>query len=188
MDEKLTSLPELELFLEVTKEAFSKQPRISNEQLLALELYSLTKFESNIRARFITLATVIEVLTPEIKRTKIEIQFLSEVIKQIKSSELDEVIKESLIKGIVSIKNKSLTDKCKSFVSSVIDDQAADDFNRFYKKRHKIVHSGYGRDSAALSEEYRSFDNLVIAILFNSVMGNTGLSDAFNEFHRKRKK
>lgn len=188
MDGKLTSLPELELFLEVTKEAFSKQPKLSNEQILALELYALTKFESNVRARFITLATVVEVLAPEIKRTNVEIKFLSEFNKQIKSFEMDEEVKQSLIKGIASIKNKSLTDKCKSFVSTVIDDQAAEDFHGFYKIRHKIVHSGFGIDNATIVEEYSSFENLVIGVLFKSVMGNTGLSDAFNRFHGKRKK
>lgn len=76
----------VEIFISKFVDAYQVNPKFNEKQLLAFELYTLSHFESSLRARFLTLISVIECLVVHESRPEGIIKYLSSLINLTKAT------------------------------------------------------------------------------------------------------
>ncbi len=141
---------------------------ISEKHLLALELYNMSRFESSLRARLITLVTAVESL---IKRQEIAPAMLCHIDKLIQysleseESQLSEDQKRSIIKSLEDLKKESIARSCRQFVKRHMANEAKDFFHSAYDIRSRMLHDGLIPVGVNLGQFVPKLDNLVSQLI-----------------------
>lgn len=163
----------VDTFLKTVADAHRHNPKLSPKQSLALELYGLSHFESSLRARFVTLVTVVEVLCERGKIPKHIQEHLRQLTEVTRSADLGETDKKALLRGLMSLKRESISKACQSLVKRCLDDDASNQFKKFYKTRGTIVHRGKVRAGVDLGADVNALDQLVSRLLVTETLGIT---------------
>jgi hypothetical protein len=131
-----------EQLVDSLRRAVRKGISLTDTQRLALELYGLAHFESSLRAQFVVLMSVIEVLA-ERKSRPIESQALiEEFIKQSQSASIDAEQKKSLRHALQSLRQEAISKACRRIIQYYLDNDAVSDFIRLYELRSRLLHEG----------------------------------------------
>jgi len=158
------------------KERFSKyfvlDTEIDESQTLGLELYSLSHFETSVRARFVTLISAIESTVQPTERSKAAQVLLDSFIEQIQGSALEEIEKKTLINALGNLKTQSITTACRVFVETYGEKDDVTIWQECHATRHKLLHAGKAPKN--IGELLPKLDDLVRRILIASVLQKPG--------------
>ena len=146
-DVQCISMPDPVGFLGVIQSKFSENPVFTDLQLLALELYGLSQFETSGRARFLVLTSVVEVLSKRELRPQESLDILDQMAIAVESSSLESDQKKSLKDGIDSLRRESISKACKRLVRNYLGKKAADEFRNIYDLRSALLHTGDCKDA-----------------------------------------
>lgn len=156
---------------------------------LGAELYNLSHFESSDRAKFLTLISVIEVLSPNLQSPEIvrifvekKILPLTDTLKSKLENEgwdSDRVNKEiqSFKSRLGYLKNRSFRQKVRHLIKKYLSNQkylekdAGDFFDKCYDLRSKMVHDGEIEEELNLRQYKDKLDKLVSDLITEMVNG-----------------
>lgn len=140
-------------FLAELTQILSQGVTPSEKQRLALELLGVSRFETSVRARFLTCMLAYETLLAPEKKAADVLKMLSDLRGIVEESDLNADDKESLKNGVASLKTQSITSTGKALASTYLGDKnylgfTADKFfGRCYNVRSSLVHSGVPKTS-----------------------------------------
>lgn len=129
-------------FIEALRNGLAYVNEFNDKHVLALELYSATKFESSTRARFLTLLTVVEVLAVRTPRADVGLQLLSRWREDLATSHLPHKEKQQLTSSLRDLEKASIGASCRELLRSILGTEAESAFSKWYKARGELVHSG----------------------------------------------
>src|ERR1700674_559587 len=121
---------------------FEAQVVFTPSQQLALDLYNLSHFENASKTRFLTLITVVEVLSIKAKRKPAALALIDDFRKTLDASQLSSAEKQRLHEGLGNLKWESIGAACRDFVAKYANPDDVDYFSRCYKARSELVHDG----------------------------------------------
>jgi hypothetical protein len=152
--------------------SLSLQAGISKPTILAAELYCSAAFEASSRARFLTLCTALEVLSPRRKQPPAVVAQIDEwmAVARLKKSERTELDGDwkSIEGSLGRLKTQSIT---KSLRDKVLDIDNRPEANRstravkLYAKRSVVVHCG----GAVSDEELVDLEDIVRDLLIAAI-------------------
>jgi hypothetical protein len=126
---------------ELVKE-FQRRTTFSPKLGLALEIYNLTFFEPATKIRFLSLVTVIEVLSNRKHQTKDIRGEIDKYIDLAQNSSLSLEEQEKLISGLGNLKRESISRACHRLVAESIGTESAAFFSNCYAARSQLLHDG----------------------------------------------
>lgn len=131
-----------ENFVEKVAHEFKSLSELPPKLSLALELYNLTHFEPATKTRFLTLVTVVEVLSTRARRPKHIRDQLDACMDLVRGSDLSVADQHALISGLGNLKRESIGSACSMLVANHISQDAADFFSECYSARSELLHDG----------------------------------------------
>lgn len=125
---------------------------LSDNEKLALELYSSIYFEPSIKSKYILLVTIIECLS-EARKYSTDIKNMLKEFSQImnkyfsddnflKDNSEKERIKNSLKDRINELSRESISKACQRYIKETLGENKVDKFIEIYKIRSFLVHAG----------------------------------------------
>ena len=138
-----------DVLADITK-FLSKDIKITNRDLLALELYNASDFETSPRASFLTLMlateTLLESATKSIKTQSV----IDDISQHVLNSDIEKGEKDALITGIKNMKQQSFKWKGEKLATTYLSNgkkyhglSPEKFFSKCYNIRGKLVHSGH---------------------------------------------
>lgn len=118
-------------------------PSVTERSLLALELFSASRFEASLRARFLTLVSAIECIVDRSPRGDDALALIASFTDQLKRAALDELDYSQLVGGIRDLRRRSITGSCKDLVEQCVGAEEAALFGKCYRARSELVHTGH---------------------------------------------
>jgi len=158
------------IFVDELITVYGVNPSLSEKQILALDLYNLSRFESSLRARFVTLITAVEALSTRGKRTEPELAYLNILIELTKRTDLDSSQKKSLLESLTNLKQEGIAKACRKLVESRLNNVAVKSFQDYYEIRSKILHSGKTPEGVSLGSVTKGLDKLVSDLLVKDTL------------------
>jgi hypothetical protein len=155
-------------FVEEFLKAYELSPEFSSKQSLALELYSLSHFESSLRARFLTLISSVECLSSPEQKGESVIAHLDNLIDMTKQS-LQCPETDSIISQLGDLKKESISSSCRKLIARYLGQDAAKLFNNCYDIRSKLVHKGDAPEGINLGVYTPQLDELVSQLIVAAV-------------------
>ena len=135
-------------FVEHMRQTLSAPLGLSQKEMLAAELYSVSFFDGSFRSRFITLVTAIEALL-ELPLRSNEIQaFVTETKAKTNKLDADDWIKQALKSNLEWLRYDSISQTGRALSEHLLGDReydglkAARFFSHCYSIRSEIVHKG----------------------------------------------
>jgi len=139
---------------------YSLKVELTKKQILAAQLYNQSHFNSTDTARFLTLISVVEVLSERRLRSTDAQKLIDQMIeltKSVKSPDMD-----SLRSSLSDLKQESIGSACRFLVKKHCGDIVnAKDFSRFYTIRSVLVHRGEPPEGTDFPQEIRRLDGIV---------------------------
>jgi hypothetical protein len=154
-------------FVEALIDAYALVPLLGSRHVLALELFSASKFEASLRARFLTLVSAIECIAERLPRSASAIDLVRSWQAEVRGSALDPIDKQSLASGVRDLERQSIGRSCKTLIERVSGADAAQLFGRCYSARSDLVHSG--RTEFDLPTFTSQLENIVADVILGSV-------------------
>ncbi len=149
----------------------------STDWELASDLYFLAEFETSMRAKVITLATALEVLSAPRQRDGLELHVLETAVAHARKTmkETPGVSFDSLIGGLLSLRQESIGSAISGLVESTLGAErlilgisAPRYAKRAYNVRSSLVHAGGSAvNDQTVGETYAGLKELVRAALLN---------------------
>jgi len=137
---------------DLLNKSFSDIP-VSPKQFLALEILNLTHFEPNSKTKFLSLVTVVEILSTRNPMPSELIEQIEGCIELVKTSPISSDQKQTLKNGLSNLKIVSIKKSCIQLVSNILDEAEANFFADCYNARSQLVHDGDSKiDIAPLME------------------------------------
>lgn len=137
----------------VFKEALARRVSLSERERVAYDLWAASFFESNERARFLSLVIAVEALLTLEARPPKALQCVNDFVEQTKSAtRLTEKEKKSLLGSLSNLRQESIRSAARRFVGERLGDRefmgtaASDFFITCYDVRSQIVHEGQPKD------------------------------------------
>ena len=177
-------------FIEKLSFVFHKKLELTNNELLALELFNSIFFESSIQVKFLNLVTIIEVLAGnKEKENEITLKFIDSLLdncdlikgkdnEQVKkfcvenSIKIDKVLalSSSFRSKIGGLKNKSIRQSTTDFISEKIGHRHSENWDNIYQERSNLVHNGkYSCSEIDFKEKYNMIYQ-IITLTFNKII------------------
>jgi len=155
-------------FVEEFRKAYEMSARVSPKQSLALELYSASKFESSLRARFLTLVIAVECLSSQEEQPQNVLDHVKELVALTKGS-FEGPEKGRILSHVGELKKESISKSCQKFVDKYLGPRAAELFDKCYDARCVIVHDGEPREDFDVGHYVPKLDDLVSRLLIADV-------------------
>lgn len=119
---------------------------IADEKLKKIQtasaILTTSLFDDSLINKIILSMTAIEVLSEKIMRPDNEIAVVDDLIKKMNDLDLNESVKTSIEKGMLSIKYQSISKSCKTLVKHLLGRKDAELFFKLYDFRSQLVHTG----------------------------------------------
>jgi hypothetical protein len=154
-DMNLEILKNVDTFIEHMRQTLSAPLGLSEKQMLAAELYSVSFFDGSFRSRFITLVTAIEaLLEPPLRSNEIQ-GFVKETKTKANELVADALIKQALISNLERLRYDSIGQTGRALAERLLGDKeyeglkAGRFFSLCYSVRSEIVHNGKIPDPAS---------------------------------------
>jgi hypothetical protein len=129
-------------FAEAFVQGFELAPSVSDRAGLALELFSVSRFEASLRARFLTLVSAVECITDRIERDDDALELVRSLRQQLESSQINETDQRQLVGALGDLERRSITSSCKALVAAYCGPEKAQLFGQCYRARSELVHVG----------------------------------------------
>lgn len=129
-------------FADAFAEGYSLAPALSERSILALELFSASRFEASLRARFLTLVSAIECIAERPRRADDAMELVKSFQKQLRDAKLNDTDHAQLVGGLKDLQNRSIGGSCKTLVAEHCGADKANFFGDCYKARSRLVHRG----------------------------------------------
>jgi|GEM_PF-4180988 len=179
-DANIVHIAESQPFIDGIIAAFGKDFNLDEKHQLALELYGLSHFETSVRARFLVLTSVIEVLATQDKCPEETQKVINKILRRLKSSCLPKEQKEPLIDGLNRLRRQSISKACKDYVRKALGDDAADRFKKIYDTRSKLLHEGHDK-KGNLGSDTHHLTHLIAAIFKKTFSVNQAQANSASE-------
>ena len=140
---------------------------VSEEIVLASEIYCLTHFESSSRAKFLALITAIEVLGAPTDRSAEEIEVVKKICDFVKSSQLPDEQRNKLLSACGNLRKRSIGDSVRGIVKQHLGSEREEEFASLYQIRNKLAHRGPRLD---LGREVAQLQSIVEQLLASLVL------------------
>ena len=140
---------------------------LSEKQQLALDLYNLSHFEETTQTRFLTLITVIEILSTRHKRPGSVRALLKRFKVEASKTDLEPTDLSSLSQALQTLVIQSIGEACRRFVSEHASQTDVIFFANCYKARSELVHSG--RTARPEVSDPTKLDDLVSKLIIHSL-------------------
>ena len=157
-------------------ESAYKYTVVFNDKLnLALELYNQSYFELTMRARFLTLISVIECLTEPDKESEKIISLLDGFIETIKTTEKDVSLDErnAICNRLGNLKRESISSACRNLIRKYIGEEFVKRFTFLYGLRSELVHNGKLPEGTNLGDVLQELENIASNVIYNSLISTT---------------
>jgi hypothetical protein len=147
---------------------FNANPELSKKQKLALDLYNLSHFDGVSKTRFLTLITVIEVLSARKSRSNTIQNIIKTLLASVPVSGLPPKEMSVMCEGLINLKKQSINEACKEFVARYASEADVMYFTNCYKARSDLVHNGHTKLPESM--EPMKLDELVSRLLIRSIV------------------
>ena len=144
---------------------YQENPVLTPREVLALELYSAAHKEPFVRAKFLTLISVVEVLAQPGDRSEAVRDHIQRLIDDMKNSGLSADEQKTIVQQLHHLKKHSIRSSCRAYIGQVLGKDAWDEFDRFYEIRSTMTHDGDVPPGVALSTEATTLDAMVAKLL-----------------------
>jgi hypothetical protein len=132
----------IERFVDAFDEGFVLALSVDQRSLLALELFSASKFEASLRARFLTLVTAIECIAERPRRPPEAVQFLQSLVDRLTGVDLTDGDKAQLRSALRDLESRSISWSTRALVERHCGTEKAKLFGKCYIARSELVHGG----------------------------------------------
>nr|WP_232830245.1 hypothetical protein [Pectobacterium parmentieri] len=99
-------------------------------------------FDDSLINKIILSMTSIEVLSSKVRRPDAEIKALDYLSKKLNESDINDEVKTSIEKGLLSLQTQSIGKNCKTLVKNLLGKKDSELFYRLYDFRSQLVHTG----------------------------------------------
>ena len=141
----------------------------SLKQRLALDLYNLSHFEGTAKTRFLTLITVVEVLSTRHKRPTSVRKLLKRFKDEATEVGLESADLHSLSEALGTLATQSIGEACRQLVIEYASAEDVAYFTSCYKARSELVHNGKTDRPEAVDPT--KLDELVSRLIIHSLAG-----------------
>ncbi|MDQ3566032.1 MAG: hypothetical protein M3436_18730 [Pseudomonadota bacterium] len=148
---------------------FQANPTLSAKQLLALDLYNLSHFEGTPKTRFLTLITVVEVLSTRQPRTPAARSVVKSFRESVKTAGLTAAERNALSDALSNLSRQSIGEACRELVALCASADNVVYFTSCYNARSDLVHAG--RTQRVEAVDPTKLDELVSNLLIRSIAG-----------------
>jgi hypothetical protein len=156
----------IDLFVDAFAEGYSLAPSLTERSILALELFSASKFETSLRARFLTLVAAIECIADRAPRGASAIAFVKSVVEQLSHFQLDETDKAQLRGALKDLERRSISGSTRGLVEQHCGIERAKLFGKCYQARSELVHAGHTEFDLATNA------HLLEALVADTIIGS----------------
>ncbi len=145
-----------ELFTNEIKRPFASNVKLSDKEILALELYGASHYEKSERASFLTLILALESLLEPKKRSNKTINHVKLLKEQTKCADIPENERNSILGSLEWLNSESISQGIKRMVNTFLKDKEYSGMpsikfvTHCYDMRSKLVHTGKTPDSVDL--------------------------------------
>ena len=123
-------------------EGFLVSDKLSKRSQLALELFSASRFEASLRARFLILISALESITLREERTDDAQQLLLGMKDLLKAASINETDRAQIAGTLSDLQRRSITSSSKALVRNFCGEEKASFFGKCYQARSQLVHTG----------------------------------------------
>jgi hypothetical protein len=142
--------------------------QLTDKEALAFETYATAHSEPSIRARFVTMVTVVEVLAAGAMRSAkaqaVIDGFMDDFMERTRSSDLDQSERSSLERGLLKLKRGSIGAACRRYIKAALGKEVSVEFERLYDVRSRLVHAGV-YDDTDLGDELTKLETIASGLL-----------------------
>jgi len=163
-------------FVQELTNTYIENPKLSEKQALAFELYNSSHFESSLSARFITLVTAVEALVARSKRPEDIVRHLDVLIDSTSNSALCASQKEIITDDLGNLKRESISKAFRSLAKKRLGIEAEASFQKAYKIRGYMLHTGIVPRKVNLGVCVPKLDELVSKLIIQDIKGKDGTS------------
>lgn len=160
-------------FLQVLAHVLERNLLLAEKETLALELFNSLHFESSVRARFLTLVTIVEALSDYTARPSKASTHVERLIAETNEAELEPGERVSILGALKWMRFQSIGQKTRALVAAhlsqtTFDDKRADKFfTDCYEIRSIITH--YGKTPPEVVQLLPELERLVGELLYSIV-------------------
>ncbi|QQA77771.1 HEPN domain-containing protein [Pectobacterium parmentieri] len=108
----------------------------------ATHILTTSLFDDSLINKIILSMTSIEVLSSKVRRPDAEIKALDYLSKKLNESDINDEVKTSIEKGLLSLQTQSIGKNCKTLVKNLLGKKDSELFYRLYDFRSQLVHTG----------------------------------------------
>jgi hypothetical protein len=153
----------VERFLDAFAEGYLLAPSLTAKAVLALELFSASKFEASLRARFLTMISAIECIAERSSRSAEVVGFIEAVGAQLRTAGLNETDRAQLQAALRDLEKNSISRSTKEIVERQCGTEGAKLFGKCYQARNQLLHAG--TTSLDLGANVQPLEELVAATI-----------------------
>ena len=157
----------VERFLDAFAEGYLLAPSLTAKAVLALEMFSASKFEASLRARFLIMVSAIECIAERSSRSAEAIDFIKAVGEQLPIAGLNETDRAQLRGALRDLEKKSISGSTKEIVEQHCGTEGAKLFGKCYQARSELLH--VGTTSLDLGANLQRLEELVAATIVGSL-------------------
>jgi hypothetical protein len=157
----------VERFLEAFAEGYLLAPSLTAKAILALELFSASKFETSLRARFLTMVSAIECIAERSSRSREAVGFIKAIGAQLATASLNEADRMQLRGALRDLEKTSISGSTKEIVGRHCGTEGAKFFGKCYQARSELLHAG--TTSFDLGANVQHLEELVAATIVGSL-------------------
>lgn len=168
----------IETFMAAIVESVAQDPLISEDELLAYNLFNLSFFQSITNIRFLLLVMAVEALSKPTSRSADSLNHIDGLIKQTDSSLLKADEKDSILNSLCWLKKEPIDQAGRRLITNRLENRiyeekpAVEFFTYCYKLRSKLVHGNLPSfNSSEVSKIVQSLEMLVSDLLTSPILG-----------------
>lgn len=169
-----------EQFISALEKAYCLSPEFTEREKVAFDLYNSSFFEATTVARFLTLVSVVEVLTVSERMDEDVIELIDELITHSKQSSLEQKNKDSVINRLGVLKNHSISASSRQLIQKYLGVGESRTFVDIYNIRSGLLHDGVLRcEEKEFGERLHLLNNMVSQLLLK-IMESKAPNQALN--------
>jgi len=147
--------------------ANSTDEAMATSYQVASELYGLSRFHISAGARFLTLITVLEILSGKKKRSVEELTIINRLKALVKGLSKERIA--ALRSGLGNLKFESIGGAIENHVTSVLGSDDGEFVTLCYRKRSKLTHGGLLNAEVEVEADCDRLDKITSALIDHAV-------------------
>jgi hypothetical protein len=158
----------IDRFVDAFVEGFVHAENLSESAQLALELFSASRFEASLRARYLILISAIESITLREERSDDAQKLLLRMKDILNSANINETDRAQIAGTLHDLERRSITSSSKALVERFCGEKKSRLFGKCYQARSQLVHKGF--TDFDLGEHLHQLEELVAEAIMGFVL------------------